>query len=97
MNINLSPEDAQRVLDRGDAGAELLANPSFIRVIDDASHYHLAGLVAAPVGESGREAREYHHTMHTALRDIVSDIQGHVAAAEDIRNRLAIIDEDDFV
>lgn len=95
MRINMSAEEAQRVLNRGVAAEELLANPAFVRVIDDLSMMHLSALVSAPPGAAALEAREYHHTMHSALKEIVSDIQGHVSAANEIRIRLDLDNSED--
>jgi hypothetical protein len=93
MQLNL--EEIQAVLECGDAARELMLQPAFHSTIDYLSNYHLSALVAAPIGESGREARDHHHTMHTAIREIATEITGRIAAADELRARLGAEQEDD--
>lgn len=93
--MQLSAEEIQAILDRGDAARELLGNSAFLAVLDDLSTFHLSALVAASPGERDRETRDHHHTMHTAIREIAQDIQGRAAAADEIRARLANPEDDE--
>lgn len=73
--LGLSEAD---IIERGHRAARLLGDAVFLGAIDDLSDYHLAALVAAPPGEQGREAREYHHLLHYALSELGGQIQGYV-------------------
>ena len=93
MQLNL--EEMQAILEFGDAAQELMLHPAFHTVLDYLSNYHLSALVAAPIGESGREARDHHHTMHTALREIATEITSRISAADEIRARFDAVSEQD--
>lgn len=87
--------DVEAVLARGQRAAVLLADSTFLAVVDDLSNYHLAAMCACQPGERHRETRDYHHTLHFALCETVQTLQGHVAAAEEIvRNAIADSEED---
>lgn len=91
----MTPPDPQVILDRGQAAAILMSDPTFLSVVDDLSHYHLAAIVAAPPGERGREARDHHHLLHYALSEIAGDLAGRVQTAEELKKLLQASDEDD--
>lgn len=88
------PPDPQLILDRGQAAALLMADETFLSVVDDLSQYHLAAIVAAPPGDRGREARDHHHLLHFALSEIAGELQGRVQTAEELK-RLLKQQEDD--
>jgi len=83
--LQLTPAEIDLVLTRGEDAALLMQNAAFLNVIDDISNFHLSALVAAPPGASSLEAREYHHTMHTAIREVAQEIQSRVAYAEELK------------
>lgn len=97
MHIPMTPEQMQQVLDFGTAAEELMQSPSFHSVIDALSHYHLSALVAAPIGDVGKEARDHHHTMHTAIREIATEITARVDAAQALSKQIDDQDEEDTI
>ncbi len=74
---------AEYIVARGHNARLLLENPTFAAVVDDLTQYHLAALVAAPPGPSGKEAVDYHHLMQYAMTELVSTLQGHQQAGEE--------------
>jgi hypothetical protein len=50
---------------------------------------------AAKPGPEEREAREYHHLIHYALREILMELKGRAEAGADLKARLNVTDEDD--
>jgi hypothetical protein len=94
-HLPLSPDEIDAILKRGERAKSLLTNEDFLAIVDDLSNYHLAALVACAPGERDRETREFHHTMHAALREIAQEIQQRVSAAEEIKARLDQLNEDD--
>ena len=85
----MTPPDPQVILDRGQAAALLMADETFLSVIDDLSQYHLAAICAARPGEAGREARDHHHLLHYALSEIAGELAGRVQTAEELKRLLA--------
>lgn len=92
--MKLSEAEISAVLEAGNAARRLMANEDFLTIIDYLSTYHLQALVSAPVGPEGLAAREHHHTMHSALREIASELQGRAAAAEELAARVDADEED---
>ena len=80
----LSLQTPEAVIQRGHDARALIAHPTFLNVVDELSHYHLAGIVAAPPNESGREARDYHHLMHYALNEIAAELSQRVQTADEL-------------
>lgn len=91
----MQPPDPQVILERGRNARELIASATFQSVVDDLSSYHLRALVAAPPGDTGRDAREHHHLLHYALSEIAAQLTGYVAAADEIERVLAEGDDDE--
>jgi hypothetical protein len=85
MHFKLSPAEVETILTRGENAKLLMENESFLSTVDDLSTFHLSALVAAPPGPAALDAREHHHIMHSALREIVTEIQSRIAAAEDLK------------
>lgn len=89
--------DVEAVLARGQRAAGLLADSTFLAVVDDLSNYHLAAMCACQPGERHRETRDYHHTLHFALCETVQTLQGYAAAADKImQDNLADSEEEDL-
>lgn len=87
--------DPQAILDRGEAAEALLANKVFNDAFNDAGDFHTAAMLASPEGPSGVEAREHHHRMILAHRDLVSQLRLYVAAAEELVERNDALDDPD--
>jgi hypothetical protein len=51
--------------------------------------YHVAAMVAAPEGPSGQDARDHHHRMLHALRELAGGFTARALAAAEIETRLA--------
>jgi len=83
--------DPEVVLKRGMACTELLNNATFLSVIDEVSNFHLTAMIRSPAGPSGADAREYHHTLHTAVAEIGQQVQMWAQAADQLQ---AFLDAD---
>lgn len=70
------------IIERGRNAAALVNNPTFQAVVDDLTSYHLSALVAAPPGERGKDARDYHHLLQHALTELCGQLAGYVEAGE---------------
>lgn len=77
----MSDTDAARaVIERGQRAADLLANPSFVWIVNEQTAEHVAALVASPPGPAGLEKREYHHLQQHAISELVLTLQGYADA-----------------
>lgn len=72
----------QAVIDRGSKAKDALEHPAVLAVIDDLTNYHLSALIAAPPGERGKEARDYHHLLQHALTELVGQLRSYAEAGE---------------
>ncbi|MES1994441.1 MAG: hypothetical protein V4457_12830 [Pseudomonadota bacterium] len=70
-------DQARAVIERGRHAADLLANPSFVWIINEQTAEHVAALIASPPGPSGLEKREYHHLQQHALSELVLTLTGY--------------------
>lgn len=98
----MTPPDIQAVLDRGSVAADLLAHPAYTTAMQELENYHLTAMVSAPPGDTAREARDHHHLMLHALRELAEQLAMHVAAAAEAREALKDTDpqedgEDDLL
>lgn len=59
--------------------------------------YHVAAMVAAPEGPKGSDAREHHHRLLVALRELHGELQGRAAAADEIEKSTDDEDDEDIV
>jgi hypothetical protein len=80
--------DPVDVIERGRKCRELMQNAAFLDTLDHLSNYHLSALVACDPRESTREARDYHHAMHTAIREIARDIQANAQAGAELEDMI---------
>lgn len=80
--MNPPDVDLEEVIRRGKAAATLLKDESFVATMNDLSDYHLAALAATRPIPAEAEARDYHHLLLYALREIVSDLEGRRDVAE---------------
>lgn len=87
--------EAQVVIEAGRAARELLDSAAFVSSVNALSNYHLAAICATPPGAKGREDREYHHLLHFALGEIVSELQGRVATGDEMTEMLARAERED--
>lgn len=87
--------DPQLVLDRGEAAEALLANTVFNDAFNDAGDFHTAAMLASPEGPAGVEAREHHHRMILAHRDLVAQLRLYVSAADELLERNDALDAQD--
>jgi len=92
--MNPSEDQAALIIERGLAAGKLLDDPTFAAVVDDLTNFNLSALVAARPGESGREARDYHHLMQFALTEICAELTMRKAAGEQMAD--ALNDHKDF-
>lgn len=63
--------------------------------MDDLTNYHLSALVAAPPGDRGKDARDYHHLLQHALTELVGQLKSYVEAGEAARKAVMDGDEED--
>ena len=82
------------VIQRGHDARGLISHPTFLNVVDELSHYHLAGIVASPPNEAGRAARDYHHLMHYALNEIAAELSQRVQTADELMQAMKLTEED---
>lgn len=61
----------------------------------DVEAYHVAAMVAAPEGPAGAEARDHHHRMLCALRELAGEFTARASAAAEIEQAIAQRDADD--
>lgn len=54
----------------------------------DLENYHLSAMVSAPPGEDARTARDHHHVMLHALRELAEQLVLYVTAAVEARESL---------
>lgn len=87
--------DPQVILDRGEAAQALLANSVFTEAFNDAGHFHTEAMLASPEGPGGVQAREHHHRMILAHRDLVAQLRIYVSAAEELAERNDALDQDE--
>lgn len=86
--------DLNEVLERGDAAEGLLQSDTFTSVMNDLSNFHVSAMTACHPTERDREARDYHHLMLHALREIVDELRSRIAAAQEIEDRLGLASEE---
>ena len=91
----MTPHDPETIIQRGHDARDLIGQATFMRVVDDLSHYHLAGIVGAPPGEKGREARDHHHLMHFALNEIAAELAQRVQTADEMLQLVKLTEEND--
>lgn len=91
----LSTDQLRAVIERGDKATSLLSNAAFLGIVDELTTMHLSALVAAPPGDAGREARDYHHLMQHSLTELVQTLQGYADAGEATKQALGSITDDD--
>lgn len=83
------------MIERGQHAKALLENETFNWVLNDQTSLHLSALVAARPGPAGADAVAYHHLMQHAYTEIVSTLQGYIAAGEAMEQALTVIDDDE--
>lgn len=93
--MQLSPDQTMAVIERGDKCRWLLANETFLYIVDDLTTFHMAALVAAPPGSAGAEAREYHHLLQHGLSQIVAQLQSYANAGEAASKVLELMNRDE--
>lgn len=86
----------QDILDLGEDAERLLSDPSFTSVINDLSAGHMAAIASSPPGETGRDARDYHHLLHYALAEIVGVLKGRQSTAQEMKKLLELEQDDDL-
>ena len=90
-----SPDFLAAKIEEGAACAAVLSLPAFARVVDDLTNLHTARILAAPVGEAGREERERNHALHTALTEIVQELLMRREVGAQAEEALAQDEDDD--
>jgi hypothetical protein len=78
----IDADQARWIVERGQNARALMGTPAFLSVVDDLSNLHLAALVATRPGATDLDAREYHHLLHHALTEIVSQLRQYDQAGE---------------
>lgn len=58
--------------------------------------YHTQAMVQAPEGPDGAAARDHHHRMLYALRELASDIASRILAADEIEKQALEAQEEDI-
>lgn len=78
-----SPDETIAQIERGASMRTALDLPAFQEAIDHLSNYHLAAMVACkPCIKSDVEALNYHHSLHHALTELVSQMQQWLVTGE---------------
>jgi hypothetical protein len=80
--------DDQTVLDRGFDSEQLLQSAVFVSAMNDSANFHLTALVAAPEGPEGLSARDHHHRMLHAHREVEAQLRLYVQAALETSARI---------
>ena len=91
--MHLLPADPASIIERGNASSHLLDAPIFTDAVNDLSNRHLSAIVASPPGPAGQAARDHHHLMHYALAEIVGELQGYVAAGDEMAQLVKLNEE----
>ena len=86
--------DLIATIERGQAVARLMAEDAFHEAVNDVSTIHLEGMSSAPPGETGKDARDYHHMLHYALAELIGTLRGYVSAGEEAMQLALLTDED---
>lgn len=73
----------------GHAARALLQAPSYVAAVQHLEVYHTSAMLSAPEGSRGVDAREHHHRMLCALREIHGELAARALAADEIERRLA--------
>lgn len=81
--------DVEALLERGEQASFVLAHPMFEGAMNDLANYHTVAMIEAPEGPLGADAREHHHRMLLACREIVDQLRGYEAAADEAKTALA--------
>ena len=90
-----TPDQAAEIIQRGRRAAALMMSDVFNDAIADLSTYHLSAMAAARPGEDDREARDYHHLMHYALSELVTQLKTQADAGAELEITLGAEPEDD--
>ncbi|UYH50565.1 hypothetical protein N5W20_05405 [Candidatus Kirkpatrickella diaphorinae] len=73
---------SEEMIERGLNAKALLENETFLAVVNALTNYNLTAMMASPPGQSGIEAREYHHLLQHGLTLICSELTAWKAAGE---------------
>jgi hypothetical protein len=92
--LNL-PENFEEVLEAGRAARGLAESPAYKDAMRDLEAYHIGAMVAAPEGPSGVDARDHHHRMLHALRELAGEIAARALAADEIEKALEVQAEEE--
>ena len=77
------------ILARGARAKSLLESEAFGEAMRDLEAYHVASMVSCLPGDAERGARDHHHLMLHALRELATTLAGHVEAAVETEQSLA--------
>lgn len=87
--------DIETVIERGLAAAALLKSELFAQAMNDIANFHTVAMIAALEGPTGTDAREHHHRMLAASREIVDQLRLYEAAGAEAQERLETLEETD--
>lgn len=94
--IAYTPTEMEAIRLAGEQAQELHESPAFINTMNDLSNLHLTALAACrPVVESDREARDYHHLMLHALKEIEAQLTTRISYGQEMALRLLEVTEED--
>lgn len=79
----------EEALEVGRACRDLIESPAYATVMQSLEAFHVAAMIAAPEGPSGADARDHHHRLLYALREIAGDFAMRTLAAGELEARLA--------
>lgn len=94
---SLLPENIEEALGAGRAARELAESEAYRSAMQALEAYHVAAMVAAPEGPDGQAAREHHHRMLHALRELAGELAARSLAADEIEKSLREQDEEDEI
>lgn len=89
----LQPHE-EEALAVGRACRDLIESPAYATVMQSLEAFHVTAMVAAPEGPIGVDAREHHHRLLCALRELAGDFAMRTLAADELEARMGEDEED---
>lgn len=90
----ITPEALEEALEVGRAARELIRLPAYVTALSGLEAFHVSAMVGAPEGPAGADARDHHHRMLHALRELATEFTARAQAATDIEAQLDVAAED---
>ena len=91
------PDQLRAIVERGRRASSLMADASFLWIVDDQTNHHLSALVAARPGPASADAVAYHHNQIHAITDLVGTLKGYAEAGEAAQRAIEAPNEDNDV